>query len=66
MDYHSDRFFDCSLLVYAGISPDGEFKESGLTTKDLVAVFPANWDKENRTVHSHQGLAYGGCSSCPR
>lgn len=65
MDYHSDRFFDCSLLVYAGISPDGEFKESGLTTKDLVAVFPANWDKENRTVHSHQGLTYGGLLVLP-
>ena len=65
MDYHSDRFFDCSLLVYAGISPDGEFKESGLTTKDLVAVFPANWDKENQTVYSHQGLTYGGLLVLP-
>ncbi|MBQ3777207.1 MAG: hypothetical protein II835_03825 [Fibrobacter sp.] len=52
MDYHSDRFFDCSLLIYSGISPDGEFKEKGLTTKDLVAVFPANWDKEHLTVYS--------------
>ena len=65
MDYHSDRFFDCSLLVYAGISPDGEFKESGLTTKDLVAVFPANWDKESQTVYSHQGLTYGGLIVLP-
>ena len=65
MDYHSDRFFDCSLLVYAGISPDGEFKEKGLTTKDLVAVFPANWDKESLTVYSHQGLTYGGLVVLP-
>ena len=65
MDYHSDRFFDCSLLVYAGISPDGDFKEKSLTTKDLVAVFPANWDKEQRTVYSHQGLTYGGLVVLP-
>ena len=65
MDYHSDRFFDCSLLIYSGISPDGEFKEKSLTTKDLVAVFPANWDKEHQTVCSHQGLTYGGLVVLP-
>ena len=65
MDYHSDRFFDCSLFIYAGISPDGEFKEKSLTTKDLVAVFPANWDKEEKTVYSHQGLTYGGLVVLP-
>ena len=65
MDYHSDRFFDCSLLIYSGISPDGEFKEKSLTTKDLVAVFPANWDKERQTVCSHQGLTYGGLVVLP-
>lgn len=65
MDYHSDRFFDCSLLIYSGISPDGEFKEKSLTTKDLVAVFPANWDKEQQTVYSHQGLTYGGLVVLP-
>ncbi len=65
MDYHSDRFFDCSLLIYAGISPDEEFKERRLTTKDLVAVFPANWDKEQQTVYSHQGLTYGGLIVLP-
>lgn len=65
MDYHSDRFFDCSLFIYAGISPDEEFKEKSLTTKDLVAVFPANWDKEQKTVYSHQGLTYGGLVVLP-
>jgi len=65
MDYHSDRFFDCSLFIYAGISPDDEFKEKSLTTKDLVAVFPANWDKDSRTVYSHQGLTYGGLVVLP-
>ena len=65
MDYHSDRFFDCSLFIYAGISPDGDFKEKSLTTKDLVAVFPANWDKEEKTVYSHQGLTYGGLVVLP-
>ncbi|MCR5850997.1 MAG: GNAT family N-acetyltransferase [Bacteroidaceae bacterium] len=65
MDYHSDRFFDCSLFIYAGISPDEEYKEKSLTAKDLVAVFPANWDKEDRTVYSHQGLTYGGLVVLP-
>lgn len=65
MDYHSDRFFDCSLLIYSGISPDDEYKEMNLTTKDLVAVFPANWDRERGTVYSHQGLTYGGLVVLP-
>ncbi len=60
MDYHADRFFDCSLLVYEGISPDDNFKENKLSTKDLVALFPANWVKEENCVYSHQGLTYGG------
>lgn len=64
MDYHADRFFDCSLLVYAGISPE-EGAGAELTTNDLVAVFPANWDRESLTVYSHQGLTYGGLVVLP-
>lgn len=60
MDYHADRFFDCSILIYEGISPDDEYKEQSLTTKDLVALFPANWNDEEKCVYSHQGLTYGG------
>lgn len=44
MDYHSDRFTDYSLMLY---------KDS-----TLVALLPANI-VEN-TLHSHQGLTYGG------
>ncbi|MBL4625328.1 MAG: GNAT family N-acetyltransferase [Flavobacteriales bacterium] len=44
MEYHSDRFLDCSVLLY-----DNE---------KLVGLFPAN--KKNSTVYSHQGLTYGG------
>lgn len=65
MDYHADRFFDCSLLIYDGISPDEEFKENSLSLKDLVAVFPANWDEKSRCVYSHQGLTYGGLIVVP-
>ncbi len=59
MDYHADRFFDCSLLVYDGErtgsdSPAPEGKDR------LKAVFPANWVEEEHTVFSHQGLTYGG------
>ena len=46
MDYHADRFSDCSLLIYDDMN--------------LVALFPANWEEDTRTVHSHQGLTYGG------
>ena len=46
MDYHADRFVDCSLLFYK----KGE----------LVAVLPANYKQEELTVYSHGGLTYGG------
>ena len=36
MDYHADRFTDCSLMVY----------EDHL----LIGLFPANWDEEERVV----------------
>lgn len=45
MEYHSDRFKDCSLMFY-----DDKDK--------LIAVLPANID--NDTLYSHQGLTYGG------
>lgn len=55
MDYHADRFFDCSLLVYSG-----EVSETDMGDENLVAVFPANWNEAEKTVYSHQGLTYGG------
>ena len=44
MDYHQDRFADCSLMFY-------------LKGK-LVAVLPAHRDGDS--VFSHRGLSYGG------
>lgn len=44
MDYHSDRFDDCSLLA----SDRGR----------VVALLPAN--REGDTLWSHRGLTYGG------
>lgn len=44
MDYHSDRFSDCSFMIY-------------LKNK-LEAVLPGNID--DSTFYSHQGLTYGG------
>lgn len=60
MDYHSDRFTDCSLLVYENdiFSVDEREHDHGLD--GLKAVFPANWCEEERCVYSHQGLTYGG------
>ncbi|MBO6077179.1 MAG: GNAT family N-acetyltransferase [Bacteroidaceae bacterium] len=46
MDYHSDRFTDCSLMFY----------KKGA----LLALLPANWVKDESTVQSHGGLTYGG------
>ena len=61
MDYHSDRFVDCSLLVYDGVDLTEEEKEGGgLGLEGLKAVFPANWVEAQRKVYSHQGLTYGG------
>jgi len=44
MDYHSDRFDDCSLMIYG---------DAG-----LYALLPANVSGD--TLYSHQGLTYGG------
>lgn len=45
MDYHSDRFRDCSWMAY----------QNG----KLRALLPANIDDAG-VLHSHQGLTYGG------
>jgi hypothetical protein len=44
MDYHSDRFNDCSLMLYKD--------------EKLFALLPAN--SLDDVVYSHQGLSYGG------
>ena len=44
MDYHADRFDDCSLLFF--------------NNEKLQAILPAN--RSGDDVHSHQGLTYGG------
>ncbi len=59
MDYHADRFFDCSLLVYEG-ELDNEESDDREVQGHLKAVMPANWVEKDRTVYSHQGLTYGG------
>ena len=45
MDYHSDRFQDCSWMAYKG--------------GRLIALLPSNLTVES-TLISHQGLTYGG------
>jgi len=44
MEYHADRFLDCSLMIYR--------------KGKLDAVLPGNIN--NDTFHTHQGLTYGG------
>lgn len=46
MDYHSDRFEDCSLI----------FEDKGR----ILACLPANVDRERSQIVSHGGLTYGG------
>lgn len=48
MDYHADRFEDCSLMAYEG--------------NRLLAALPAH--RDGRTVFSHGGLTYGGLILC--
>ncbi|MCR4921677.1 MAG: GNAT family N-acetyltransferase [Bacteroidaceae bacterium] len=60
MDYHADRFFDCSVMVFDGVELSDEEDSDALSLQNLVAVMPANWDERDRCVHSHQGLTYGG------
>lgn len=60
MDYHADRFTDCSMLVYDDVVLSAEERDFRLGTEGLKAIFPANWVEEERCVYSHQGLTYGG------
>lgn len=60
MDYHADRFFDCSLFIYEDLAQADEYKEEGFSSNGLVALFPANWNEKEKCVYSHQGLTYGG------
>lgn len=46
MDYHCDRFCDCSLMFYRG--------------KSLIALLPANIKEDEGVLQSHGGLTYGG------
>ena len=46
MDYHADRFTDCSLMFYK----QGQ----------LIGQLPASWNAQHRRVTSHGGLTYGG------
>lgn len=60
MDYHADRFTDCSLLVYESAVVGVEEREKCYGIEGLKAIFPANWVEQERCVYSHQGLTYGG------
>ena len=44
MEYHSNRFTDCSLMIY--------------NKNKLIALLPAN--KNDDVLYSHQGLTFGG------
>jgi len=46
MDYHKDRFSDCSLIVRN-------------KKKTPIALFPANYVESEKLVVSHGGLTYG-------
>ncbi len=46
MEYHADRFEDCSFLF--------------IDKNKILAIIPGNIDIEKRIFYSHQGLTYGG------
>ena len=45
MEYHADRFTDCSLMFYK--------------RGELIGQLPASWDAARSRVTSHGGLTYG-------
>lgn len=66
MDSHADHYFDCSLMLYEGISQETDYaEEETLSLSNLVAIFPANWVEEERCVYSHQALNMGGLVTLP-
>lgn len=52
MEYHSDRFNDCSLMFFCG--------------KKLLALLPANILPEEEILQTHGGLTYGGLITLPK
>lgn len=59
MDYQSEQYTDCSLMVYDdAIGEESMEKDYGVD--NLKAVFPANWQSDEACVYSHQGLVFGG------
>lgn len=59
LDYHADVMHDCSLLVYAEDAMVND-TESVLGLEGLIALFPACWNAEEKTVSTHQSLHYSG------
>ena len=60
MDYHANRFLDCSVLILDGSGIMDEERSALQDVDSVKAVFPANWVEEEHCVYSHQGLTYGG------
>lgn len=60
MDYHSDRFPDCSVLILDGIGIMDEERSALQDVSSVKAILPANWEEKEQCVYSHQGLTYGG------
>ena len=60
MDYHADRFFDCSIMICQADDDKGAYTSTEQNFGDIIAVMPANWIEETKTVESHGGLTYGG------
>lgn len=60
MDYHNDRFHDCSVMVYDVVNGGEVTAHDSNEIGNLLAVMPANWVADEQTVYSHKGLTYGG------
>ena len=60
MDYHADRFFDCSIMICQSDDDKGAYTSTEQNFGDIIAVMPANWIEETKTVETHGGLTYGG------
>ena len=60
IDYYAETYFDCSVLVFEGGEISDVAENNNFDPNRLLAVFPANWVEEEKSVYSHQGLPYGG------
>lgn len=65
LDCRPNLYFDCSLMVYEGLSQETTYEDEAMGLRNLVAVFPASWVEAERCVYSHQSADFAGLINLP-